>query len=237
MAIETVCSYREVTRAGGTCVAVPAGERNGQRDVGHWEGSRFIRHSEDRGTEYAGVLRGHFAVFDQWTEINSRTEGRFMERLARGCFENAFEDRTGIRCLFQHGHDPICGDKPLGPIRELEEDDHGARYVVDLFPTTYVRELLPGLKDGVYGCSFRFRVEREEVRVDPPRSQWNPEGIEERTIMECSISEFSPVTFPAYAAATAIASPRSKAPAHVAPRHRTTRPWHLTRRTREHHRL
>ena len=125
-------------------------------------------------------------------------------------------------------------------IRELAEDDHGAAYSVDLFPTTYVRDLLPGLKDGVYGCSFRFRVGREEVEMAPRRSEWNPEGIEERTIVECSVAEFSPVTFPAYSGATAgLAQPQAPAPrgatVHALPSRELPsrdRPWRLQRRAR-----
>ena len=101
----TVHSGREGYRAGGTAILAP-GSRERSRNVGHWQGSRFVRHDE-KAREYAGVLRGHFAVFDQWTLINSSTEGRFMERLARGCFcEGVRGQHWSIRCLFAHGHDP-----------------------------------------------------------------------------------------------------------------------------------
>ena len=36
------------------------------------------------------TMSGHFAVFDQWTEINSVFEGRFMERIARGASARPF---------------------------------------------------------------------------------------------------------------------------------------------------
>src|SRR6476646_2996365 len=80
-----------------------------------------------------GTLFGHFAVFNRWTEINSFFEGRFMEQIAPGAFTKTFaENREGMRCLFQHGRDPQIGMKPLGPIRELEQDEVGARYDVPL---------------------------------------------------------------------------------------------------------
>jgi phage head maturation protease len=69
------------------------------------------------------VLSGHAAVFNTWTEINSAFEGRFLERLAPGAFAKTIsENRDRIRVLFQHGKDPQIGDKPLGPLRTLEED-------------------------------------------------------------------------------------------------------------------
>jgi hypothetical protein len=149
-------------------------------------------------------LTGHFAVFDQWTQIRSKFEGHFLERIAPGAFAKTFrEDRSRMRVLFQHGKDPTIGDKPLGSIERLEEDDVGAAYEVQLFDTAYVRELLPGLQAGVYGASFRFSATREDVNPRPPRSAHNPEGIQERTVLEASVREFGPVTWAAYAGASA----------------------------------
>jgi HK97 family phage prohead protease len=150
------------------------------------------------------TLTGHFAVFDRWTEIDSFWEGHMMESIASGAFARTFKnDRAGMRVLFQHGRDPIAGDKPLGPIDVLEEDTVGARYEVPLLDTSYVRDLLPGLEAGLYGASFRFRVMKETVTEKPDRSDHNPDALPERVIQEAQVMEFGPVTFPAYADATA----------------------------------
>lgn len=149
-------------------------------------------------------ITGHFAVFNQWTEINSLWEGNFLERIAPGAFKKTFrENRSGMRVLFQHGRDPQVADKPLGPIEDLSEDDFGARYDVALVDTSYNRDLIPGLQAGLYGASFRFNVQREELVMEPKPSDYNPSGLPERTIREARVSEFGPVTFPAYAGATA----------------------------------
>ncbi len=149
-------------------------------------------------------LFGHFAVFNQWAEINSIFEGNFLERIAAGSFTKTIaEQRDSMRVLFQHGRDPQIGDKPLGPIEQLEEDNTGPAYDVPLLDTQYNRELLPGLKAGLYGASFRFRVVREEFNREPGPSDYNPDGLPERTIKEASVSEFGPVTFPAYEGASA----------------------------------
>src|SRR6478735_7195897 len=104
---------------------------------------------ETRAAQEGGMptLTGYFAVFNQPTEIASAREGHFMETLAPGAFTKTFnENRDGMRVLFQHGRDPQVGDKPLGPIRTLEQDKHGARYEVDMLDTSYNRDLLPGLE-------------------------------------------------------------------------------------------
>lgn len=150
------------------------------------------------------TLVGHLAVYDQWTPINSKIEGRFLERIDPGAFTRTFENsRSKMRVLFNHGQDPQIGDKPLGPIQELRSDDVGAWYEVPLLDTSYNRDLIPGLEAGLYGSSFRFSVMREKFDHKPQRSDHNPEGWAERTILEAKVREFGPVTFPAYEGATA----------------------------------
>jgi HK97 family phage major capsid protein/HK97 family phage prohead protease len=150
------------------------------------------------------TLVGHFAVFDAWTEIDSFWEGEFMERIQRGAFKKTFsENGKNIRCLFQHGQDFQIGDKVLGAISVLREDSDGAYYEVPLFDTSYNRDLVPGIEAGQYGASFRFRVMQEQFIQNPKPSAYNPRGIPERTIKECAVMEFGPVTFPAYPEATA----------------------------------
>ena len=163
-----------------------------------------VREKKSDGGE-GPVLHGHFARFNEWTEINSIFEGNFMERFSPGAFKKTFqENREKMRVLFQHGRDPQIGDKPLGPIRELKEDDQGGYYEVPLLDAPYVRdEILPGLQANLYGASFRFRVVREEFNQKPPKSDHNPEGLPERTVKEAQVLEFGPVTFPAYDGATA----------------------------------
>lgn len=150
------------------------------------------------------VLHGHFARFGEWTEIDSHFEGRFLERIAPGAFTKTLrESRDSIKVLFQHGTDPQVGDKPLGPIRDVGEDEVGAFYEVPLLDTDYNRNLIPGIEAGLYGASFRFRVVKEQIEDEPERSDDNPDRIPQRTIQEAQVFEFGPVTFPAYSGATA----------------------------------
>ena len=150
------------------------------------------------------TLRGHFSVFDTWTTIDSAWEGTFRERVAPGAFTKTIqENRNNIKVLFQHGKDPQVGDKPLGAISDLREDETGAYYEVPLLDTSYNRDLLPGLEAGLYGASFRFKVLREDFDRKPEASDHNPDGLPERTIKEAALYEFGPVTFGAYPTATA----------------------------------
>ena len=152
------------------------------------------------------TLFGHFAVFEEWTEINSVREGRFMERVVPGAFKDTLtRGRDRIKVLYDHGQDPSTGNKPLGVPLSMEEDTRGAAFEVELFDVPYVNELKPAIKAGQMGSSFRFSVrgKQGEQWVKARRTtDYNPNGLDERTITAVDVFEFGPVTFPAYAEAT-----------------------------------
>lgn len=162
----------------------------------------------DAGDE-PGVLTGHFSVFNRWFEIDSWFEGHFLERVAPGSFKRTFDhwrdsnDPHRIQVLLEHGYDPTVGDKPLGVAESLSEDKTGASYEATLFDASYVRDLLPALRAGVYGSSYRFRVISDSWDYEPGTSEHNPDGIPERTITEQQVFEFGPTVFPANPHATA----------------------------------
>lgn len=153
------------------------------------------------------TMFGHFAVFDRWTKIDSWFEGTFMERIARGAFRDAVTawkaGQSNVRVLYDHGADPSIGNKPLGQITGLREDATGAAYEVDLFDASYVNDLKPALRAGQLGASFRFRVTGENWVEPKAASDANPDKLPERTITGVELFEFGPVTFPAYADASA----------------------------------
>jgi HK97 family phage prohead protease len=165
-------------------------------------GESQLSDGDDEGPRH---LHGHFAVFDRWAEIDSVREGHFLERIAPGAFKKTIsEQRDRVKVLFDHGQDPQLGNKPLGKIDELVEDDHGVRYDVPLLDTDYNRGfIIPALEAGVLGASFRFRTIDAEWDDSPKRGDHNPQGLVECTIRELALYEFGPVTFPAYADATA----------------------------------
>lgn len=151
-----------------------------------------------------GVLTGRFSEFGRWYSVSSRFEGDFMERVAPGATADTIRDnRDSMRVLFDHGMDAQIGNKVLGPIGVLDERSDGPYYEVPLFDTSYNRDLLPGLKAGVYGASMRMRVTGDTWDDEPARSDANPDGIPERTITRMKVLEFGPVTFPANPGASA----------------------------------
>lgn len=151
-----------------------------------------------------GLMEVRFSPFDTWYEIDSFWEGRFLERTKKGAFRKTIkESRDSIKSLFDHGYDPTIGNKVLGTVEDLREDADTAVGEVALFDTSYVRDLLPGLQAGAYGSSMRMRVVKETWNDDPGVSDYNPQGLPERTITEARLAEFGPVTWPANPDATA----------------------------------
>lgn len=165
-------------------------------------------------TETGGTtLFGHFSKFDVWYRIDSRFEGTFMERTVGGAFADTIAtDLERVRVLYDHGADPELGNKPLGPISVLREDDIGPYYEVPLYDTGYNRDfMLPVLEgrlmDGTragsgLGASFRFNVLEDRWEQPKRATAHNPDMLPERTILRTRLHEFGPVTFGASPAAT-----------------------------------
>jgi HK97 family phage prohead protease len=146
-------------------------------------------------TDALPAMQGYLAPFNQPTEINDPLEGHFIESFRAGAFTRTLrEDIGGVRVLFQHGRDGQVGMKPIGVPDFVREDALGVAFQARLLDAGYVRDLvLPGLEQGLYGVSCRFRKLLEDV--SPPR---RGERLPRRVIREVKLREFGPVTFPAY---------------------------------------
>ena len=143
------------------------------------------------------TLYGHFARFNEWTTIDSVFEGRFLERVAPGAFATTFaHDRHGISVLFQHGRDPQIGDKPLG-VADRAARRRARRRLRGAVARRQLRpDLIPGLRAGAYGASFRFKVVREDLDKAPAASELQPGALPERTMHEACLFEFGPSRSP-----------------------------------------
>lgn len=156
----------------------------------------------DAADGVAPVLSGDFAVFGQWTQIDSVFEGRFMESVAPGAFTKTIsENRSAMRILLNHGHD-VLGNQPIAALRSLEQTKTGAHYEADLLDGVPPL-VVSGLRAGQYGSSFRFEVVDDTFDPRPKASAYNPDALPERVIREAKVFEFGPVTFPAYPGASA----------------------------------
>jgi HK97 family phage major capsid protein len=146
------------------------------------------------------TLTIRLAPHDQWAEIQSVTEGHFMERFSRTAYRKTMAENPP-KILFQHGKDPEIGEKPIATTDEAGEDatsPFARGQILDGVPEL-VRS---GLIAGVYGASHRFSVVREKW-IEPEASMpHNPKKLPERTISEAQLFELGPVTWPAYAGAS-----------------------------------
>ncbi|MFG1803337.1 HK97 family phage prohead protease [Micromonospora carbonacea] len=106
------------------------------------------------------VMEVRFSPFGEWYEINSYFEGRFLERTVPGAFKATInaqrqaDGSSGVKVLFNHGMDFMIGDKVLGKASDLREGSQSPETLVPLFDTSYNRDLIEGLRAGVYGSSF-----------------------------------------------------------------------------------
>jgi HK97 family phage prohead protease len=147
-------------------------------------------------------LRGTWAVFDTPTRI---IEGgkEFMEQIARGAFARTIElngpqGSNRILLQYRHAKDIVVGERPLGRITTLGENPLGAYIRADLYDeTSYVRDLIPSIQDGLMGMSFRFAPITEDWSK-PGRSASNPRGLDLRTITEARVLEITVCEWPAY---------------------------------------
>ena len=158
---------------------------------------------EAAGSQGMPKLVGTLAVFDEWAEIKSASEGHFMEKISRGAFTKTLRDHPQVPVLYQHGEDPTIGPKPLGTVNFLKETQRGVDYEVDLFDVDYVRSLLPALRAGKaagLGSSFTMRLPKGKYELDrwPQRSSYNPDRIPECVHSEVMMLEFGPGVMPYY---------------------------------------
>jgi len=141
---------------------------------------------------------------DQWAEVNNPAEGHFMERIVSGAFSRSIASRgSRLRLVYEHGKDPQIGRKPLGGPLTFDAGPGMLSYQAELLDAAYARDLLPGLRAGVFGSSFSFEPLVVDRNRYPSRSAQNPAGLEERTVNDGELFEISVTPFPVYAGATA----------------------------------
>jgi HK97 family phage prohead protease len=169
----------------------------------HDAGTLELR-ADTNGSSSGREMFGHFAVFNQWTEIDSWYEGKFLERIAPGAFTDTLrDDADRIRIMYNHGRDPQIGDKPIAAPDTLREDQTGLYYEAELFDEPYATQLLPALRTGQLGASFRFSVVQEQWVEPSKATDHNPGKLPERTVQACNLFEGGPCPWGAYPQATA----------------------------------
>lgn len=146
-----------------------------------------IRAVEKEGKHY---VYGYAARFNSDSDL---LYGRFIERIAPGCFARAIREKQDVRCLWGHNRDTVL---PLGRVSagtlQLREDDMGLYYECECPDSEFGRSLVAAISRGdVRESSFGFMVTHETWDM-------KEEGPHIRTLRDVDLFDVSPVTFPAY---------------------------------------
>jgi HK97 family phage prohead protease/HK97 family phage major capsid protein len=132
------------------------------------------------------MLEGYAAVYNSETDL-----GHFREVIRPGAFDDVLEN--DVRALINHDPNLILGRTTNGTL-ELSVDERGLKYKVKLGDQQYAKDFYESVKRGdISQSSFAFTIDKQS---------WN----EERTVRSVDkvrqLLDVSPVTYPAYAAAT-----------------------------------
>ena len=142
-----------------------------------------------RSAEGTPTLEGHFAVFNQEYQV---CRG-WKETIAPGAFANWLAARKDTKVLWNHNHDIVLGSTS-NQTAELREDGTGlwGRVLINERDQDAVNAHARVERGDVTGCSFGFRILREE-------ESWDEDGTYRTRILEVELYEVSPCVFPAYA--------------------------------------
>ena len=132
------------------------------------------------------ILEGYAAVFNSETDL-----GHFREVIKPGAFDDVMTN--DVRALINHDPNLVLGRTTNGTL-ELSQDERGLKYRVKLGAQQYAKDFYESVKRGdISQSSFAFTIKEQS---------WN----EERTVRSVDkvrqLLDVSPVTYPAYAAAT-----------------------------------
>jgi HK97 family phage prohead protease/HK97 family phage major capsid protein len=132
------------------------------------------------------TLEGYAAVYNSETDL-----GHFREVIKPGAFDDVLDN--DVRALINHDPNLILGRTTNGTL-ELSVDERGLKYRVKLGDQQYAKDFYESVKRGdISQSSFAFTIDQQS---------WN----EERTVRSVDkvrqLLDVSPVTYPAYAAAT-----------------------------------
>ena len=146
------------------------------------------------------VLEGYAAVFNSETDL-----GAFREVIKPGAFDDVMDN--DVRALINHDPNLVLGRTTNGTLK-LEQDERGLKYRVELGKQQYARDFYESVKRGdISQSSFAFTIDKQS---------WN----EERTVRSVDkvrqLLDVSPVTYPAYSAATVQARDLPPEPEQVA---------------------
>lgn len=132
------------------------------------------------------IIAGYAAMFNRW----SQNMGGFVEQVDKRAFDKTVQE-ADVRVMANHDPNWLLGRTSTGTAR-LSVDSRGLEYEVDvnLSDPDGQRALAKVERGDWDGSSFGFRAIRDDWNFDAaPR---------ERTLLEVSLRDVGPATFPAY---------------------------------------
>ena len=156
------------------------------------------------------IISGYAAVFYRVGEPGTQYPlwPGCVERILRGAFDNALQRADDVRCLFNHDVNQIFG-RTTSQTLLLKVDDIGLFFEDTLPDTEDGRSLASKIqRKDVTGCSFSFTS-------GPKPAEWTtektPDGVtfDVRNIVDVTLFDVGPVTFPAYTATEVEVAKRS----------------------------
>lgn len=116
--------------------------------------------------------------------------GGFREIIAPSAAERMMTERSDVRALVDHDSGRIIGRRSAGTLT-LKVDRRGVYVEIDPPETSAGRDIYESVsRRDVTGGSFAFRVLTDDWRLE--------DGMPIRTVEDMTVSEVSPVSFPAY---------------------------------------
>jgi len=102
-------------------------------------------------------IGGYAAVFDK----PSGDLGGFKEKIAQGAFTRTLAEKPDVVGLYDHDARAVLGRTTSGTL-QLEQDERGLKFELDVANTTTGRDVLEMVKRGdVTGASFAFSARSE----------------------------------------------------------------------------
>ena len=148
---------------------------------------RYVEQRFTVSDDESPKIRGYAAVFNSPSE-----DMGFVEKVDPHAFDDTLN--ADVRALWNHDANVVLGRTVSGTLR-LSVDAKGLAYEIDPPDTQAARDLMVLMKRGdVNSSSFGFVTEEDKWDYNT-----NPAT---RTLLKVSLFDVSPVTYPAYAAAS-----------------------------------
>lgn len=132
------------------------------------------------------TIEGYAAVFEKL----SQNLGGFVEEVGRSAFNKTIKE-ADVRALINHDENLVLGRNRSGTL-DLSVDESGLYYRVLPPDTTYARDLMVVMERGdVNQSSFAFYTMNDDWGM-------TEQDFPKRSLLEVSLVDVSPVTYPAY---------------------------------------